>query len=243
MKTKLKPLPFLLINFSLICVSGLAFAQTESFDCLIEPNSTIEVSSPVHGVLEKVDVVRGDRVKKGQRLFNLHSQLESAHVALAKEKAEFGQRTVFRNEELVKQQLLSTQERDEMETDANLAKMELREAKVRLNQKSVSSPINGHVIERFKSPGEYVDDKPILTLVSIDPLFVEVIVPIKYFGQIKEGTQASVVPEAPLDTPRNAKVRIVDPVVDPASGTFRVRLEIPNKNSSVPSGLKCKVTF
>ena len=35
----------------------------------------------------------------------------------------------------------------------------------------------------------------------------------------------------------------VDPVVDPASGSFRVRLELPNPDLSIPSGLRCAVDF
>ena len=40
-----------------------------------------------------------------------------------------------------------------------------------------------------------------------------------------------------------AKITIVDRVADAASGTFRVALDLPNPDHSLPSGLKCMVQF
>ncbi len=40
-----------------------------------------------------------------------------------------------------------------------------------------------------------------------------------------------------------ARVVVVDPVVDAASGTVGIRLELPNPNYRLPAGLKCKVQF
>lgn len=50
--------------------------------------------------------------------------------------------------------------------------------------------------------------------------------------------EAEVKPEAPLNDSYRAKVTIVDRVVDVASGTFGVRLEIPNSKYNIPPGLK-----
>ena len=51
------------------------------------------------------------------------------------------------------------------------------------------------------------------------------------------------IPEAPLDEPRPAEVAIADPVIDGASGTFGVRLLLPNADLEIPSGLRCEVRF
>lgn len=72
---------------------------------------------------------------------------------------------------------------------------------------------------------------------------MEVIVPIGRFGSILEGTVAEVRPEAPVGGVYQARVVIVDEVIDAASGTFGVRLELPNPDYSLPAGLKCKVLF
>ena len=50
-------------------------------------------------------------------------------------------------------------------------------------------------------------------------------------------------PEAPVNGAYQARVKVVDQVVDAASGTFGVRLELPNPGYRLPAGLKCKVRF
>jgi multidrug efflux pump subunit AcrA (membrane-fusion protein) len=72
---------------------------------------------------------------------------------------------------------------------------------------------------------------------------VEVIMPVRTLGSVKVGMQAQVKPEAPVGGVYKAKVTIVDKVVDAASGTFGVRLELPNPDYRLPPGLKCKVLF
>ena len=50
-------------------------------------------------------------------------------------------------------------------------------------------------------------------------------------------------PEAPKEGRFPAEVTVVDRVADPASGTFRVRLTMPNPDYAVPSGLNCSIEF
>jgi multidrug efflux pump subunit AcrA (membrane-fusion protein) len=99
------------------------------------------------------------------------------------------------------------------------------------------------VVERLKSPGEFVEDKPILRIAQLDPLRVEVIVPVARFGTITTGMRAEVTPELSKRRKYIAQVTIVDKVVDAASGTFGVRLELPNPGNFIPGGLRCSLTF
>ena len=63
------------------------------------------------------------------------------------------------------------------------------------------------------------------------------------FGSIEPGMPAEIEPEAPAEGLHAATVDVVDPLIDAASGTFGVRLTLPNPDHAVPSGLKCKVRF
>ena len=67
--------------------------------------------------------------------------------------------------------------------------------------------------------------------------------PVALYGQIELGAEGEVRPEPPFDQPYTAKVVIVDRVVDAASGTFGLRLELPNPKGELPAGLKCTVRF
>jgi RND family efflux transporter MFP subunit len=217
--------------------------QAEEFDCLLQPHEVVNVSSPVPGLLDTVNVERDDPVRKGQLIARLKSEVEQAAVELSRARAEFGQRKVVRNEELIQQELISPSEKDELETDSRVAQLELQQAEAVLRQRTIKSPIQGVVVERFFSAGEFVQNEPILKIAQIDPLNVEVIVPVSRFGNIHKGMKAVVKPQALINRDFEAKVVIVDRVVDAASGTIGVRLELPNPDYRIPAGLKCTVTF
>jgi multidrug efflux pump subunit AcrA (membrane-fusion protein) len=119
----------------------------------------------------------------------------------------------------------------------------LKRAQAILARRSIRSPIDGVVVERYVSPGEYVNTQPLLRVAQIDPLRIEVIVPSQIFGSISPGMRASIIPELAVYGEHEATVTIVDRVIDAASSTFGVRLELPNPEARIPSGLKCVVRF
>ena len=221
----------------------LAAADAGKLECLVEPYRKVAVSSSVPGVLDEVKVDRGDVVKKGQVLASLVSGVERAQFELAKSKAAFAERKVERNREMYRKQLISIGEKDELETQWEIFKLELREAEERLKQRTILSPCDGVVAKRMSSAGEFVQEKPILDLVQLNPLRVEVVVPVSLYGKIKVGMTGMVEWEAPIGGTYPATVKIVDSVVDAASGTIGVRLELPNPNLKLPAGTKCSVRF
>lgn len=230
----------------LICIGFSANAATielPSFDGLIEPKELVEFSSHVPGILEKVEVERGSWVKRGQVLARLKSGVVEAQVKLAKARVEFGKRKSVRNEQLYKKQLISVHDKDGLETEIQLAELELSVSRERLNLLTIRSTINGVVVERQGSPGEYVGEEPFLSVAQINPLLVELVVPVEYFGAIKKGSSAEVILAEPIGGRYPAKVVIVDQVIDAASDTFGVRLELPNPELKLPAGIKCKVVF
>lgn len=260
----------LLFFLSVFQVRYVNASEPAAFDGLIEPYLVVDVGSSIAGVLKSVPVDRGDLVKKGQVVAELEAGVESAAVELARTRAEM-ESTVMarqkelelakRNEQRVKklfsQNAIPEREWDEVQTkrilaecklaealeNKRLAQMELNRALEVVKQTVIRSPVSGIVVERFLSTGEYVEDHPILKLAQIDPLNVEVILPVQLFGAIKVDAPATVKPEDPVGGVYNAKVKIVDQFIEAASGTFRVRLELPNPNQQLPHGLKCKVIF
>jgi multidrug efflux pump subunit AcrA (membrane-fusion protein) len=72
---------------------------------------------------------------------------------------------------------------------------------------------------------------------------VEIVVPAALYGTIATGAILTVTPDLPHTIALQAKVVLVDPIVDGPSNTFRVRLELPNPNYELPAGLRCKVNL
>ena len=177
----------------------------------------------------------------GQFTVRLVACISSAELAVAN--FEFAERRNERNAELVEEKLISSNEKDEIETKALIAKLEARQAREKLNLRTIRSPIDGVVAEVDTAPGEHVSEDQMMRLAQLDPLNVEVVVPVSLYGKIVEGMSATVMPEFPFNQERVAVVEIVDTVVDAASGTFGVRLELPHPSLDLPGGLKCSVSF
>jgi RND family efflux transporter MFP subunit len=228
---------------ALVGTAPAALAQEAAHECLITPYRVVAVGSSASGVLEAVEVERGDRVRAGEVIARLRSGVERAAVDLATARAEFEQRRVARNEDLGEDELISEHDRDEMLTQSLIANLELAEANELLEMRTIRSPLTGVVVERSRSPGELVQESPIATVAQIDPLNVEVVLPVALFGSIAVGDTAQVSPAEPVGGDFAAQVVIVDQVIDAASGTFGVRLELPNRDFALPAGLKCRVRF
>jgi len=253
-----------------LCVVWSAGAQGDGLGCLIQPYQEAEIGSQVVGVIDHVLVERGDFVKKGQPVVQLSAEVERAALAAAKLKAEataelkaaasnheFAQKKKVRTEDLYQKNFISQQATDQAVTEAQVAEMRLRQAReaqrlaqqelalaqAQVAQRTIRSPLSGVVVEKYLSEGERVEEKPVVKVATIDPLKVEVIVPASYFSRIKQGMNATVKPDGSDTEARSAKVIVVDKVIDAASNSFRVRLELPNPNLSLPPGLRCKVDF
>ena len=138
---------------------------------------------------------------------------------------------------------VSTALLQEAKDNQAIEELELLRSKASLARRSIRSPIDGIVVNRMVQPGERVDEAPILELAQVNPLSVEVIVPTALFGRIQPGMSVSVMPEEPIGGVRTAEVVIVDRMIDAASGTFRVRADLPNPELALPGGLRCQVRF
>lgn len=128
-----------------------------------------------------------------------------------------------------------------------LAQLEQVYVSNQLAQRQLRSPIDGVVTERSMQVGELAevgDGKPsIMKIAQINPLRVKVILPMAVYARMKVGQKAEVTPEKPLPGRYATSVSIVDKVIDAASGTFQVRMDLPNPNAVLPAGVKCKVAF
>jgi RND family efflux transporter MFP subunit len=241
------------------------------FECVIEPQQVVKLASPVVGVIARLDVDRGDIVRRGQIVGKMEDGVEAAQLALARARAtnehavksaearaRFLRRKHGRLDELHTKSVSSLASVEEADAEVQIAEQQLKEAQLNrelarldvlhaeevVSQRLLRSPIDGVVVERLLVPGEYRNDQsPVLTLAQVDPLRVEVFVPTAYFGQIRVGSQAEVRPEQPIGGIHVATVSVVDHVLDAASGTFGVRLALPNPQLVLPAGIHCKVTF
>ena len=242
----------------------------EARDCVIVPHRVVDVSSAVPGLLESVSIERSDRVVSGQVLARLESATERASMDLADDWASIhseiqlesisqglDSRRKARVERLYRSNAVALDDKDQAETDASLAEVRLRQAREKrwireldakkaealLERRTVRSPIDGVIVERFRSGGEYVENQPIARIAQLNPLQVETILPMRQFGKIRPGMQATVRAEHDPESTFTGTVSVVDRVGDAASGTFGVRLSLPNPEHKIQAGLKCTLNL
>lgn len=245
--------------------------RDRELDCVVQPRATIKLGSVEQGIVSEITVDRGDVVRKGQIVARLDSRLQALAVDLAHIRAEsdvdirsararlqFRRLDFERAGKLHQRQAMAAKKLEEAEIEKSLAELaletailqqrqarvELSQAKERLERRAIRSSFGGVVVKLNVSPGEFVYEQvSIMTLAAIDPLYVEVFAPLFYFDRLRVGLAADVKLEAPIGGTHRAKVTVIDRVFDAASRTFGVRLELPNPGMRLPAGLNCRIRF
>lgn len=240
--------------------------QAAPLACLIEPSQVVDIGSPVVGVLATVAVERGDAVRRGTVVATLRREVERANLSAASHRsevqaelraaraaAELAHSKLVRAEDLRRQNFISEvaveQARSESEVanrriDAvreqqRAAASDTETARSQFAQRELAATIDGVVVDRFLNPGERVDDKPILRIARLDPLRVELVLPLSDLGRLKAGDAVQLKPDYPGATRKTATVERVDKIVDAASRTFRARLTLPNPDNAILAGVRC----
>jgi RND family efflux transporter MFP subunit len=239
--------------------------------CIIKPHVTIQLGSAVSGVLAATLVERGDAVKQGQVVAQIESSVEQATLALDRMRAsndsaikveqadmELNQREAERKQFLVDKKIANLNSLDELQTKVREGELKVRQAQMdqklasltadrserALALKQIRSPVDGVVIERKLSAGEYIyEQTSIMTIAQTDPLNVELVLPLERYGSVRIGSVAIVHPVAPVGGAYEAKAEVVDPVIDAASDTFGVRLILRNPDRAIPAGIRCTVEW
>ena len=245
-------------------------AKAAPLACLIEPDRVAEVGTEVIGVLERITVERGDIVKPGQVVAQLKADVERASVSIATVRAraeadlkaataaaELAQAKLARAQHLVSVGFISKEAADQAEAESRIAQNRVAQAKEsqrlsqqelaltnsQLAQRSIRTPFGGIVVDRYRTEGERIEREPIIRIAKIDPLRIEMVLPLSHFGQVTTGSTVNVRTDVTGEKLLPATVTLVDRVVDAASNTFRVRLSLPNPDQSIPAGLRCVADF
>lgn len=256
-----------------VWVNPLAAEALPPLDCVINPYQVVDLASSVPGVLEKIYVDKSDFIERGEVAATLESAVERSSVVLAEARAaiqsevqvsavnlDFDGRRKVRMDALYAKKTVSIEIKDEAEREHSLSKWRLQQAKdlkgirqlellraqKQLEQKTIRTPIAGFVLQRFKEAGEYVEDQPIMRIAQLDPLYVEAVVPIDLHGRISKDMRAQVyVQSSTTQAPEayEARVSTVDKVGDASTGTYAIRLTLPNPDFQILAGVKCSIKF
>jgi RND family efflux transporter MFP subunit len=215
-----------------------------------------EISAKIPGRVGEVFVDEGARVRRGQPLLSIESdylkiEVDRAQAALARATAAEGEarRDFERKEGLLAKGSVSQAVYDRTratldQAEATRAEAEaaLALAKQRLADAVMVSPIDGIVAERKTEVGERLGEATVaFVLVQMSPLKVRFRLPERYLAQVERGQVVRAWVDPYPDEVFEGKVTIVVRAVDPATRTFVVEAEIPNRDERLKPGLFARV--
>ena len=252
-------------------ISGVCLGDEGSggHPAIARPSKDVVLSFVQPGRVSKILVEEGDVVKTGQVLVRLDDAAEKIRVEKLKlqaddtskvkaSEARWSQAKVdlARLELAAKEGAATKLEVEHAKLDATIERLRIelarleqaqyirehQEAKIRLDRMKLRSPIDGRVEQLFVSEGESPNaHAKVIRLVKIDPLWIDVPVPLVQAKGYKEG-QKVMVTFAGQAEPVSGKIVYKSAVGDPASYTLTIRVEVGNPTSS-PAGEHVKVDF
>jgi HlyD family secretion protein len=232
--------------------------------------ATVAVAPRTAGRLQEMYVRLGDRVSRGQRLakiedFEIVEQVKQAEAAQEVSLATIRQReadlklaetNVVRSRSLFERQLLPKQTLDDNEARYQAAvaqldlaraqttqsKARLEELRINLANTVITSPVNGFVARRAVDPGAFVSQNaPVADVVDITLVRLVANVVEKDLKQLESGNSANVQVDAFPGETFAGRIARVSPVLDPATRTAPIEIEIPNPTFRLKPGMYARV--
>jgi RND family efflux transporter MFP subunit len=253
----------------LVCMAQAGHAASGLFECIMDPAKLVRLSALNSGVIEKIEVNRGDRVEAGQAVAQMNASMERATVDILKNRlassaqieaqdarVRFTEIQLTRMRQLVEQNAQSAVRLEEVEYEYDIARAQLAQAKndqatlaaeldraqAAYENTTIKSPVSGQVLNIALNAGENAgQDRHIMVIAKLDPLYVEAFLPIQLYNQVYEGMEVIIYPEDPVGGDHSAVISVIDPVVDTASRTFGIRINLENPGSRIPGGYRCKL--
>lgn len=216
------------------------------------------LSSETDGLVAAINVDEGDVVESAaivvrldQRLAAIERDAATARLEEARARETESARRHLELEALRKTQHVAETSVAAAHAQAEIdhartkqAEAELERAREMLARHNIRAPFAAVVRRKLVEQGEWVEtNTALLELVDIDVLRLEVPVPQFYFSEVDERTQVSIRMDALPDRLFEAHVTRKIPISDTASRTFRVRIDIPNRERALAPGMSARVVL
>lgn len=199
-------------------------------------NEEVEIRSEVQGKIARIAFREGARVKKGDLLVKIDDAELQARVLQATSASKLAADNEFRARRQLEMEALSQKEYDQALNEQNRAKAEAQLLRAQLAKTELRAPFGGVVGLKQVSEGAYVNPSTLITtLQEIDPVKIDFSVPGKYAGWVKAG-QAVAFTVQGSEHRYEGRVYAVDPRIDPATRTLRMRATCPNPKGAILPG-------
>jgi RND family efflux transporter MFP subunit len=222
----------------------VAAVERRSIASYLQTNGTLEAENEVDivartaGPVVELRAEEGMVVRKGQLLARIDETEARAALEIAKVRLQEAERTFVRAESSHEEQLISQEEYEQLLAAKESAAAEVYGRQVVLDYTRITAPFAGIVVERVVKLAENVSvSQKLFRLSDFDPLWCRIQVPEKELSRLRAGQPAELTVEGWPDERFPAKVLRVSPVVEAATGTIRVTLEVDARGQLRPGML------
>jgi membrane fusion protein, multidrug efflux system len=210
----------------------------------IEAHEEAEVVAKVGGEIRQIFVEEGDTVKTGQVLARLDGdrlRLELAQIDANLRKLE---RDYKRQLDLSEKGLVAKGTAENAKFDLDALRASYDSARLELSYTEIRAPIDGVVSARHIKIGNTIKpNDPTFRITDLDPLVAYVHIPEKEFRKLAPGQTADVVVDALSGERYVGTISRISPTVDPQTGTFRARVEVPDTTRRLKPGMFARVNI
>lgn len=204
----------------------------------LEAEQQATVVAKTTGVILEILVEEGDVVQAGEIIARLERNQYRLEVERAKATLERLENGLKRATELHSRKLMSAEEYEQTRFDTESQRAAFNLAKLDLDHTEIRAPISGVISERMVKVGNLVTlHQAVFRIDDFDPLWAVLHVPERELNTLNSGQAVAVTLDAYPDATFSGHVLRISPVVDPATGTFKVTAEINDDSGRVKPGL------
>jgi membrane fusion protein, multidrug efflux system len=202
----------------------------------------VTVSADLHGVVHEIAFDAGAAVKAGDVLVRLDTRTEVAQLAAAEANRDLARANLDRMRGLRDEQIVSPSDFDKAEAEFKQAEATVEEMRATIDRKTIRAPFAGVLGLRQVNLGQYLaDGAPIVSLQTLDPVYVNFAVPQQQVPRIRAGTAVRVAIEN-TGTEARGTVSAIDSVIDEATRNVQVQATLPNPRGVFRPGMFVQTT-
>jgi membrane fusion protein (multidrug efflux system) len=202
----------------------------------------ISVSTEVSGIVSEIIFESGTAVNKDQILIKLDDSVDLAALEALRAERKLTEIQFNRAKDLYGKKVTSKSEFDETEARFDAAKARVKQQEAIVKRKVIRAPFDGLAGIRQVDLGQYIEaGNPIVSLQSLDPIYVDYTLPERYLNQIKPGEVVNVRLDAVPDKVFTGNVSAVNSGVDTGTRTLKVRATLANPDRLLRPGMFAQV--
>lgn len=196
------------------------------------------VSTEVAGKVDDLHFESGESVESGQLLVELDTSSEEAQLAAAQAEAELARINLDRAKKLRLSNTVAEAELDSAQAAFLAAEAQVENLEAMIAKKRISAPFSGRLGIRQVNLGQFINNgDPIVSLQSLDPIFVDFAFPQKWVSLVTTGMAVEVEVDSHPETLFGGRITAIDPEVDVSTRTISLRATLDNPEGKLLPGM------